>query len=166
MWEYGNHINSGKIPQGVWVQPCELGVERRGTTSVLKKELPLAEDYEQTLNAIQEMMYQPGVFPETILYLYRGILKRVENEAPEIPTKEGVVRELTMRRDAFVAICYVMRMPKRFQRQALRLINNATPEKLARVREQIETGEAESKTPLLLADLAGEREVAPGAPRL
>jgi hypothetical protein len=138
------------------VQPCELGVERRGTTSVLKKELPLAEDYEQTLNAIQEMMYQSGVFPETILYLYRGILKRVENEAPDVPSKEAVVRELTIRRDAFVAICYALRMPKQRQRQALRMINGATPEKLAYFRQQIETGESESKTPLLLADLAEE----------
>ena len=68
-----------------------------------------------------------------------------------------------MRRDAFVAICYAMRMPNRCQRQALRLINNATPEKIPRFREQIETGEPEIKTLPLLADLAAGRDVVPGA---
>jgi len=127
------------------------GIKPRQSVSVLKKELPLAEDYEQTLNAIQEMMYQPGTFPETILFMYRKILKRVEDEALDMPAKDAAVRELTIRRDAFVAICYAMRMPRQCQRQALRLINNAPPEKLAQFRQQIEAGE---QTPLLLADLA------------
>jgi DNA-binding MarR family transcriptional regulator len=142
-------------------QRCEPSVAPRGTVSILNKELPLVEDYEQTLNLIQEMMYQPGTFPETILFLYRKILKRVENEAPDMPAKEAAVRELTIRRDAFVAICYAMRMPRQHQRPALRMINTATPEKLAHFRQQIETGAAKSKTPLLLNDLATERETAP-----
>jgi len=132
-------------------QPNAPAIAPHRNVSVLKKELPLVEDYDQTLKAIDEMMYQPGTFPETILYLYRKILKRVENEAPDIPAKEAAVRELTIRRDAFVAICYAMRMPRGCQRQALRLINTAPPEKLAQFRRQIETGESAS---LLLADLA------------
>lgn len=131
-------------------QQCEPAVEPNGAVSVLKKELSLAEDYDQTLNAIQEMMYQPGTFPETILYLYRGILKRVESEAPDVPAKEAVVRELTIRRDAFVAICFAMGMPRQRQRQALRMINDATPEKLAYFRQQIETGASTSNAQLLL----------------
>jgi hypothetical protein len=143
-------------------QSNATGIQPRHSVSVLKKELPLAEDFDQTLNAVQEMMYQPGTFPETILFLYRGILKRVENEAPDVPAKEAVVRELTVRRDAFVAICYALRLPKRCQRQALRLINNATPEKLARFREQIETCAAESKIPSLLTDLVDEHGAVAG----
>ncbi len=138
------------------------GIKPRSVVSVLKKELSLVEDYDQTLKAIEEMMYQPGIFPETILFLYRNILKRVEDEAPDIPAKKAAVRELTIRRDAFVAICYALRMPKQYQRQALRLINRATPEKLALFRDQIESGESESKNPLLLADLADEGEPVTG----
>jgi hypothetical protein len=140
-------------------QQCEPAVKPHGAVSVLKKELSLAEDYEQTLNAIQEMMYQPGIFPETILYLYRGILKRVENEAPDIPSKKAAVRELTIRRDAFVAIGFAMRMPRPYQRQALRLINDAPPEKLAQFRQQIEAGEP---APLLLTGLVAESGAVPG----
>lgn len=128
-------------------------IKPQGAISVVKKELSLAEDYDQTLNAIQEMMYEPDVFPETILYLYRKILKRMQNEVPDIPAKEAAVRELTIRRDAFVAICYAMRMPRQYQRQALRLINDAPPEKLAQFRQQIETG---GSATLLLADPATE----------
>jgi hypothetical protein len=134
------------------------GVQPHHKVSVLKKELPLYEDFDQTLNAIQEMMYQPGTFPETILFMYRKLLKRVEDEAPDIPAKEAAVQELTIRRDAFVAICYAMRMPKPCQRQALCMINNAPPEKLAHFRQQIESSAAKSNAPLLLADLAAERE--------
>ena len=144
------------IPCGV--QPSRgSSVEPQGDVAVLKKEMPLPEDFERTLKTIEEMFRQGGVFPEEFLYHYRRILSRVENELPESAAKENIVRYLTVRRDAFVAVCYAMRtMPEPYHPQALRLIGNASPEKLMQLRKRLEAGQPDSKNPLLLAVLTDD----------
>lgn len=142
------------------VQPSRGSSVEQGDVAVLKKEMPLPEDFEQTLKTVEEMFHQGGVFPEEFLYHYRRILSRVENEMPESAAKENIVRFLTVRRDAFVAVCYATRtMPEPYHRQALRLIGNAPPEKLAQLRERLEAGQLDSKAPLLLTALANDTEL-------
>jgi hypothetical protein len=107
------------------------GIQVNRNPYVLVKERPLHEEIDHTLGMIHELCHNNTLFPESIVSLYGGLLKRVVEEAPECPAKTDMIRELTIRRDAFVAISFAQRLPKRYHRQAGELIHNATPEKLA-----------------------------------
>jgi hypothetical protein len=142
------------------VQPCNgSGVEPPCKVAVLKREVPLMEDLERTLDYIEEMSLRPDIFPEAILYVYKAILKRVVDEAPASQAKDALVREMTRRKDGFVAICFARRLPKQYHREAVRLIYNATPEKLAELRRRVESSQLDDKSPLMLTVLANHVEV-------
>jgi DNA-binding Lrp family transcriptional regulator len=121
-----------------------------------KHELTLAEDYDRTLRIIDELCRYENPFPDAIANLYGRILRRVANEAPESSAKDKAVKELTLRRDAFVAISVASQMPRKYHRQASQLIHDATPEQLAEIRRRVEAGQLDPKNPRLLTALGNE----------
>ncbi len=148
-----SHISGGDQPGGgVSVQP-------QGNLPVLKRELPWEEDLDQTLAMIHELCVHQDPFPEAIVNLYGRILKRLSEEAPECPAKDAMLQELTMRRDAFVAISVAQHLPREYHRQAAQLISTATPEKLAAFRQRVEAGQLDGKAPLMLVALGDDADV-------
>lgn len=148
-----SHTSGGDQPGGV------VSVQPQGVITALKRELSWEEDLDQTLAMIHELCVYQDPFPETIVNLYGRILKRLSEEAPECPAKDAMVRELTVRRDAFVAISFAQHLPKKYHRQATQLIHNATPEKLAEFRQRVEAGQLDHKAPLMLTALVDDIDV-------
>jgi hypothetical protein len=120
------------------------------------RELTLEEDYNRTIGMIGHLCQYENPFPDGIASLYGRILRRIVNEAPESRAKDNRVKELTTRRDAFVAISVASRLPRKYHRQAARLIHDATPEQLAEIRLRVEAGQLDPKNPRLLATLTNE----------
>jgi hypothetical protein len=136
-----------------------LGVQSPGDALVLRRGLSWEEELDQSLAIIQELCELPDPFPVSIVNFYGRALKRVVEEAPECPAKEALVRELTTRRDAFVAFSFGARLPRNYHRQIAQLIRAATPEKLAQFRQRVEAGELDQNAPLMLTALADDGEV-------
>jgi hypothetical protein len=133
---------------------CSKGEPRLGLPA-LKRELSLEEELDQTLGLIDELcLHDP--FPDCISNLYNRILKRLIEEGPAGQTKDALVRELTMRRDAFVAIDFAHRLPDQYQSEAARLISRATAEQLAVFRHHVETGQLSGSTLSPLLALAND----------
>ncbi|HEV2331419.1 MAG TPA: hypothetical protein VGY56_21765, partial [Verrucomicrobiae bacterium] len=148
-----SHNSGGDQPGGV------VSVQPQGDVPALKRELSWEEDLDQTLAMIHELCVYQDPFPETIINLYGRALKRLVDEAPECPAKDAMVRELTVRRDAFVAISFAQHLPKKYHRQAAQLIHNAAPEVLAQFRQRVEAGQLDHHAPLMLTALADDIDV-------
>jgi hypothetical protein len=140
-------------------QPDESSVHLQNDSPVLRRELSLEDDLDQTLAIIHEMWFHQDSFPEEIVHLYGRILGRLIAKAPECPAKDALVGKLTKCRDTFVAISFGVRLPKKYHRQAARLISAAKPEKLAEFRRSVETGQFDQNVPLTLAALANDVNV-------
>lgn len=133
-----------------------LGVQSPGKVLAQRRELSWEEDLDKTLAMIHELCVQDDPFPESIVSLYGRCLKLVIEGAPESPAKDAFVRELTTRRDAFVAIAFGTRLPRKCHRKVAELIRAATPERLAQFRQRVEGGELVHKVPLMLTALAND----------
>lgn len=146
-----SHTSCGDQPGGT------PSVEPQSNVPVLRRVLSLGEDLKQTLALVEELCQQRGTPPETILYCYEKILKRLMAEAPEGQAKDTLISELTVRRDAFFAVSKACRLPRKFHRQLDRLIASATPEKLADFKQRVEAGQLEDAAPLLLASCLSDQ---------
>lgn len=154
-----SHTSGGVKATGLVVQP----VNTRAV--VLQPELSWQDDLDRTLDMIHFLCTECNPFPESIVNLYNRILKRLAEEAPDIPEKEPLVKELTRRRDGFVAISFGQRLPRSQQAEARRLISAATPEMLAEFRRRIEAGQVGHRNDNMLAALADAGRVASGQQR-
>ncbi len=120
--------------------------------AVVKPRMSLIEALDKTIEVIDDLSHQPEVHPGTILHLFADILKRVQTEAPPGPKTDALIEELTIRRDAFLAISVACRLPKKFHRQTARMIRDATPKQLADLRVRLENTQLHGGKPSLLLE--------------
>jgi biotin operon repressor len=142
--------------------PDQTSATKDSTGTVLKTELSLADQFEQTMNMIAEMSLQPKIFPETFVYLLERLIQRIEAEMQSCPAKEKILGDLYFRRNGFFVIAKASRLPKEFHDELRQKIRHATPEQLAQFHKRCQAAPLDRKSPLLLAAWADQVVVEAG----
>jgi DNA-binding MarR family transcriptional regulator len=126
---------------------------------VATKIIPLEDDFEQTMQLIDEMTRERHLCPATLVWLLRRIIERLETELSAGEMQENILHELYVRQGAFMALSLAVGMPRKFLRDLDRRICAAMPEQLMAFRQGVLASQLEDRSPLLLAALSEDRGV-------
>jgi DNA-binding MarR family transcriptional regulator len=153
--EFSKQENPSKLSNGELCSDLHPVATSRhmGFTAV---QIPLDEYFEQTMRTMDQMTRWPSCCPLTFVRLLQPLIERVQIEMGDGPEKEAVLRDLTVRHGAFIAMSMGVGLPNKIQRRLNERIANATPEQLIEFRRRAMAGKLKDKTPLEIAAWCSE----------
>jgi len=100
---------------------------------------PAKDLYDYWKSSLKKMCRQPDTTPSFFLSMTTKTIRRIEVESPVTPEREAALSKMKRAENVFFARDFVYdNIPRKYEAKFMELVNSATPEQLAALREKAE----------------------------